>query len=168
MRAAQDPEMGLDAADVDALLRRGDMCVAAFAGDRMIAYVWRAFSIARWAPNVWVRFEKPYRYGFKGFTHPDFRGRRVSTALSFFSDRACAERGYSQAIALVEVHNLSSFAAEKHRQSVVVGYAGYVIFRGRPYPFRTRGVRKHTLRLCYLDEDSQPIRRMAFDAQRQS
>ncbi len=153
LRAAEDPDMGLDAKGIDELLSRGDRCTAAFDGERMIAYVWRSFSSARWAPNVWVVFAKPYRYGYKSFTHPDYRGRRISTAMSLFMDRECIAAGYTHAISLIETHNFVSLAAERHRPAVNVGHVGYFSVRGRHYPFRTWGIRKHRFRLQYVADD---------------
>ena len=46
--AARDPQFGLVPADIDAALARGDICAAAFDGDRMVSYVWRSFSSARY------------------------------------------------------------------------------------------------------------------------
>ena len=158
IRACDDPRAGLNAADVATALDRGDVCTAAFDGDRMVAYVWRSFTTARWAPNVWVAFEKPYRYGHKGFTDPAYRGRRISTALSLFMDRECIDSGYTHAISLVETHNYTSLAAEAHRPSVHVGYAGYLKLRGSHYPFRTWGARKHKFRLRHVEDESNPSR----------
>ena len=69
-------------ANVDASLDRGNICAAAFDRDRMVAYVWRSFSTAPHTDGLWVTFERPYRYGYKAFTAPAYRGQHLQDALS--------------------------------------------------------------------------------------
>ena len=154
LRAAQDPVMGLNPANVDAALQRGDLCAATFDGDRMVAYVWRSFSTAPHADGLWVTFERPYRYGYKGFTHPDYRGQHLRDAPVFLTDRLCVERGFTHALAFVELGNLPSIAQDQRRDNRVVGWAGYFKLFGRVYPFRTPGARRHTFRFVRRSEPS--------------
>ena len=70
VRAAEDPAFGLATADIDTALARGDICAAAFDGERLVSYVWRSFSTARYGDDVWVEIRTPYRYAYKGFTDP--------------------------------------------------------------------------------------------------
>jgi hypothetical protein len=153
LRAAREPELGLNAHDVRIALQRGELCVAAFDGERMIGYVWRALMPTRWAPHVWVEFSKPYRYGRKGMTLADYRGRHIANALSLFMDRYCLDQGYLHIISMIETHNFSSIEATKYRPRTFVGFAGYLTWRGRHYPFRTPGVRRHNFRLRYVADE---------------
>ncbi|HEX2482149.1 MAG TPA: hypothetical protein VHQ69_09735 [Methylomirabilota bacterium] len=75
------------------MLDRGDLCVAAFEGERLIAYVWRAFGSTPAEDGLWITVPKPARYGYKSFTRPEYRGRHIQQVLSFSTDRLCFERG---------------------------------------------------------------------------
>jgi hypothetical protein len=146
LQAALDPIMGLDKASIDAALDRGDICAAAFDRDRMVAYVWRSFSTAPHTDGLWVTFERPYRYGYKAFTHSDYRGQHLQDALSFLTEPPSVEQGYTKAISFVETHNYASIAQDLRRHNRVVGWAGYFKLFGRVYPFRTPGARRHSFR----------------------
>jgi len=146
VRAALDTTMGLRLASIDAALDRGDICAAAFDRDRMVAYVWRSFSTAPHVDGLWVTFERPYRYGYKALTHPDYRGQHLQDALSFLTEPPSVERGYTEGLAFVETHNYASIAQDLRRGNRVVGWAGYFKLFGRVYPFRTPGARRHTFK----------------------
>ncbi len=146
IRAAEDPVMGLVPTKIDAALDRGDICAAAFDGDKMVAYAWRSFSIAPHVDGLWVTFEHPYRYGYKALTHPDYRGQHLQDAISAVSNAPCIERGYTEALSIVESHNYASITQDLRRSNRVVGWAGYLKLLGRVYPFHTSGARRHTFR----------------------
>ncbi|HTK98333.1 MAG TPA: hypothetical protein VL379_09940 [Pseudomonadales bacterium] len=147
MEAARDPDFDLVPADVEAALARGDICAAAFDGDRMVSYVWRSFSSAKYGDDLWVEIRKPYRYGYKGYTVPEYRGRHLQNSVALFTDDLCVARGHTHALSLIETHNFSSVQSESRRHSILVGWVGYFKILGRTYPFRSPGARKHELRL---------------------
>jgi hypothetical protein len=154
LRAAQDPIMELDPATVDAALRRGDICVAAFDStrehvsdpERLVSYAWRSFTTAPHVEGLWVTFERPHRYGYKSLTLPDYRGRHLQDLVSYYTDALCLERGFRYGLAIIETHNFASIASNLRRGSRVVGWAGYVKLFGRVFPFRSSGARRHTFR----------------------
>lgn len=146
MLAARDPVMGLRPESIDAALERGDMCSAVFEQERMLAYAWRAFSTAPHVDGLWVTFERPYRYGYKSLTHPDYRGQHLQSLASPVTDAACIERGYRKTLGFVESHNYASITNSLRLGNRLVGWAGYFKFFGRVYPFRSPGARKHTFR----------------------
>lgn len=149
-RAARDPVMELDLAAVDSALQRGDLCVAAFDRnsdpERLVAYVWRSFTTAPHVDGLWVTFERPYRYGYKALTHPDYRGRHLSDHVSRHTDALCVQRGYRYALSIIETHNFASIASDRRRGNRVVGRVGYVRLFGRIFPFHSPGARRHTFR----------------------
>ena len=138
--------MGLQPSDVEAALSRGDICAAAFRNDRMVAYTWRSFSTAPHVDGLWVEFERPYRYGYKMFTHPDCRGQHLQEAIGGLTDAMCIERGYTRSISFVETHNYPSVATDLRRGNRRVGWAGYLKLFGWVFPFRSPGARRHTFR----------------------
>lgn len=140
--AAGDPQMQLDIGFVEAALARGDICAAAFLGASLVAYAWRSFSWAPLGSGLAVEFSKPYRYGYKAYTLPEYRGLRIQEALSSMSDRHCVERGYTRGISYVETHNTPSIHMTQRLGGRCVGFAGYVTLFGRRFPFRSPGVKR--------------------------
>lgn len=151
LAAARDPEFGLVPADIDAALARGDICAAAFEGDRMVSYVWRSFSSARYGDDLWVEIQKPYRYGYKGFTQPEYRGRHIQNTVALFTDALCVARGHTHSLSLIETHNFASIISEQRRHSEVVGWVGYLKIFGRTYPFRSPGARRTGIRMWHAN-----------------
>ena len=152
--AARDPEMGLNPVTIDAALRRGDICVGAFDRqtnpERLVSYTWRSFTTAPHVDGLWVAIERPVRYGYKAFTHPDYRGRHLQDLVSYYTDALCLDRGFRYALSIIETHNFASIASDKRRGNRVVGWAGYIKALGHVFPFRSPGARRHTFRFVKI------------------
>jgi len=129
---------------VEKALRRGDVCVAAFDADAMVSFSWFSFSFAPAEEGTWVQLCKPYRYVFKSYTHPDYRGLRLQRALLFLLDADHLDQGYTHTIGYVESHNYASIAAGIAAGASWVGYAGFLKCFGRIYPFSTPGAKRHS------------------------
>jgi len=127
-------------------LKRGAYCMAAFDGDTIVSYTWRAFSTAPHVEGLWVEFDRRYRYGYKGFTHPDYRQQGLQNAISLLSDAECIRRGRTHGIGFIETHNYPSLISNHKRGNKRVGYAGFLRIRGRLFPFRTPGAKRHGFR----------------------
>jgi hypothetical protein len=147
-RAVTELRGQLDPGFIAAARARGDVCLAAFHAERMIAYVWRSFTMAPHADGLWVRIDPPYWYTYKMYTHADFRGQRLSGLLTLLGDTVCADRGRIRGVGFIEIGNTASLRANLRLGSRVVGYAGYVRLLGRAYPFRTPGAASSTFRFC--------------------
>jgi len=139
-RASGDDELRLSREFVDAALARGDVACGAMHGDRLIAYLWRTSKIAPHENGLWVRVTPPYHYGYKGFTHPDYRGQHINPALAFASDTYFLEHGLTHMVGFVDLRNASSLATGKTKRLSIVGYAGYGKWFGRCFPYRTPAV----------------------------
>ena len=136
-------ELSLDF--INDALDRGDFCAGAFDGPHMVSFVWRSFSTAPHLDGLWVAFEKPYRYGYKAYTRPEYRGRHLIKSVTEYTDKLCIERGFTRGIGFVKTDNFASLAAEKkHKGYKGVGFAGYVKVFGKVYPFRSPGAKKST------------------------
>jgi hypothetical protein len=150
LRAAQDPVMELDPVRIEAALRRGDICVGAFdqavIPEWLVSYTWRSFTTAPHVDGLWVTFERPHRYGYKGFTHPDYRGRHLPDLVAYETDALCVKRGFRYGLAIIETHNFASIASNQRRDGRIVGWSGYFKVLGRVFPFRSHGARRHSFR----------------------
>ncbi|MEX1033713.1 MAG: hypothetical protein WDZ30_10160 [Cellvibrionaceae bacterium] len=141
--ASADPIYDLDPDFIKKAQGRGELCMAVFEGGKILAYLWRTFASTGHEKGLWVHFDERYVYGFKAFTHPDYRQQRLQHSLSYTFDTLLRERGYSHCIAFIETHNFPSLISDKKRGHRRVGYAGYLTLFGRVIPFRTPGARRH-------------------------
>ncbi len=139
-RACETIPDQLDRKFVDEALARGDICTACFVNGEMIKFGWRSYTFAPHVPGVWVKVTKPYRYGYKAYTIPEYRGRHIGIVPGSF-DYLDSERGYTHGVAFIETHNFASLAGSRRRKNRQVGYMGYFRLFGRTFPFRTRGVK---------------------------
>ena len=142
LAASEDPELDMFWAFVESALAHGGVAFGAFDGTTLVAYMWRTLSVAPHLDGVWVKVDRPYRYGYKAFTRPKYRGRHINAAVSFFSDAYFLERGYTKDIGLIDVSNLSSLETAKYKGNTSIGFAGYVKWFGRCFTFRTPAVRR--------------------------
>jgi hypothetical protein len=155
LAAADRGDMMLDRERVEDALAHGDLCSAAFDGDRMVGYAWNAFRKAPHINAIWIEFQAPYRYGYKSFVLPEYRGRRISNGMAPHSDKDSINRGFTDAISFVETHNYKSIRATcRHPGREFVGVAGYLYLFGRLLPFRSPSVRKLGFRFVPPGEDS--------------
>jgi hypothetical protein len=143
IEAATDPVNDLNADWVRKAHQRGDICMAAFDGDQIACYVWRAFSPAPFEKGLWVHFSPEYPYSYKAYTRPDYRRRRLQHYASLSMERWMLERGYTHIISYIETHNYPSLTSSKKRGNRRVGLAGYLRLFGRTLPFRSPGARRH-------------------------
>src|SRR5687767_5836956 len=81
-----DPELELNAYQVQAAFARGDVCLGAFDGARLVGYGWLAYGPAPHTGGAWVHFDPEARYSYKKFVRPGDRGRRVAHGLSALAD----------------------------------------------------------------------------------
>ena len=142
LAAFEDSELGLSCEFVESALARGDVAVGALDGTTLVAYDWSTVSAAPDHDGLWTKINRPYRYGYNTFTHPKYSGKHLSTAISFFSDTYFLERGYTERIGYVDISNLPSLAARKHRGEERIGFAGYVKWFGCYFMFRTPAVKR--------------------------
>jgi len=151
--AAGRGDMMLDGPRLDDALARGDLCSAAFDGNRMIGYAWSAFRTAPHIDDIWIEFQPPYRYGYKSFVLPEYRGRRVSNGMATQSDADSIERGFTHAISFVETHNYKSIRATcRHPGRRFEGIAGYFRLFGKVIPFRSPAVKRLGFRFIPPEE----------------
>ncbi len=149
IRAAHEMPKQLGFRFLEDALARGDICLAAFHDETMVAFIWRSFTRVPHADGLWVEVEWPYRYGYKAYTKPDFRGQGLSGWLSRLGDEVCLDKGFRYGVGFVETHNYPSIKADLRVGGRMVGYAGYLKLFGKAYPFRTRGVVPHTFRFYH-------------------
>ena len=148
--ATLDPELGISQAFLDNALSKGDRCYGAFEQNRLVAYVWRSSDVARHEADVGVSVSRPYVYGYKGLTRSSHRGYGLNVALVAFAGLDYLESGYTQLAAFVALYNLASLANSQENGFVHIGYAGYLRWFGRVFPFSTAAPRRIGFRFVVL------------------
>lgn len=141
LQASADPHLDLKTEWIKRAEARGEICLAVFDDERIIAYLWRAFGPTPHGDGLWVHFDPRLSYSFKGFTRPEHRRQRLQQALSYALDDWLLGQGYSHSIRFVESHNYPSLINRPDQRSV--GYAGYLRLLGRVIPFRSPGARRY-------------------------
>ncbi len=120
---------------------RGEGCVGAFDGPRLVAYAWYAIEPAPHSNGLWMDFDRRAVYIYRAFVAPRYRGRGIAPALYRFADRLFLERGREIALLCIEAGNKPSLAASRHSGAHGVGYCAYWHGAGQFLSVRTSGVR---------------------------
>lgn len=141
LEACADPKLQLTREFVHAAITRSDIAFGAFDGSKLVTYIWRALAAAPHTEDVWVRVDRPFNYAYNSFTHPAYRGNRISAAVQLFSDEEMFRQGFTHRAGFVSVANSSSLAVGKYMGAEPIGYAGYLHWFGHYFSFRTRAVR---------------------------
>jgi RimJ/RimL family protein N-acetyltransferase len=120
-RFARDPAYDLDPEMAQRAADGRNSCFAALDGDRMAAYGWyaREWIEPEHCDGFGLRMPREVVYMYKGFTHPDFRGKRLHGAVMGLALRDFAADGVRALISTVEWTNdasLKSCARLGYRQ----------------------------------------------------
>jgi len=133
---------------VRAAFERGDLCIGALDGARLVGYLWIGFSATPHVGGVWVDFNPRARYSYKSFVRPAYRGRRIVQGLYVVADDLCHRRGRRFLIHFVDADNRASLAAVLRSGSRRVGYACYLRWPGVFAAWRSPGAARYGFRFC--------------------
>ena len=152
---AKRPGLDMREAFVREALEKGDVCHAIFFEGDIVAYNWSAFTPTQDVDGVFVGFGDNYRYGYKAFTLPEYRGLHLLQAFRLVRDRYCmVTHGRTHTIAYVAVDNRSSIHYMTSMGDRRIGFAGYLKRGPIFWPFRTPGARRHGFRFFLPPEFS--------------
>lgn len=87
-----------------------DLCFAALSGERLAAYGWYALGSieAKHGGGLATSFPASMAYMYKGFTHTDFRGKRLHGVAMGLALQELASRGIDQLLSTVDWTNWPS------------------------------------------------------------
>ena len=143
---SEDPDLQFSSTFVRESLGRGDTCFGVLHRGRLVAYRWYAFEGPTPCDDgLEIRFASPGRaYGYKAFTDPGYRGRRLQDLCMRGADAALLRRGCTHAVGYIGVHNYSSLRAQSRAQALErLGYVAYLKAFGRAFVVSTSGVRRN-------------------------
>jgi hypothetical protein len=143
-----DPELELKPDQVQAAFGRGEVCLGAFDGGRLVGYVWLAYGPAPHTGGMWVQFDPRGRYTYKKFVRPAYRGRKVAHGLSALGDAPAFARGREFSLHFVALGNRASLKSALRSGSRTVGYAGVLRCGQLSMPFRSPGARRYGFRFA--------------------
>ena len=107
---AADPSNDLDESMTVRSADGRDFCFAALSDGRLAAYGWYALESIEPDHNFGVAMSYPPKvaYMYKGFTHPDFRGKRLHGVGMALALRELTKRGISKLVSTVDWTNQPS------------------------------------------------------------
>ena len=79
--------LDLSEAFVRDALEKGDVCPAILRNGAIVSYSWCAFTPTHDEDGVFVHFGGTYRYAYKSFTLPEYRGQHLIRVLAPIRDR---------------------------------------------------------------------------------
>ena len=137
-----DPELELEPAKIDEAFGRGDACVGAFEGERLVGYVWYSYGDAPHYAGIWVAIPPEARYAYKALLRRSCRGKGWGKVLYEQAGAVSPRRGRSLGITFIYVDNLASIRPAEQAGWRTVGIAGH-LGNGRLFlPFRSPAVRR--------------------------
>jgi len=154
----RDGELELDEAKVLAALRRGDICIGALHGNRLVGYVWFAFGNTPHVAGSWVRVERSTRYLYKAFVRPGCRRRGFASQMYAAASALCPRRGRVLGTLAVEADNTAGLRTPRRAGWRGIGYAGFVRCLGRVLVFRSYGALRYGFALFVPGENGQVAR----------
>lgn len=153
-----DPQLDLGEGMVRDAILAGDDCVGAFAGGRLVGYVWFSYADAPHLNGVRVSVPAQAIYRFKAFVLPAWRGRGIASFLYGAADGIVARPARRYVVNCVAVQNLASIAASRRSGDALLGHLGYWQARRCFAAYHTPEVEAFGLRFHLARRDSRSTR----------
>jgi hypothetical protein len=101
-------------------INKGDECFAIMDGDSLASYGWYSNRPTRVNDELELHFNEQYIYMYNGFTHPNYRGKRLHAIGMTMALDHYLSRGYKGIVSWVEANNFNSL-----RSCYRMGYRGF-------------------------------------------
>ena len=101
-------EYGISKEFLSGALAKGDACYALLQGSRVAAFGWYSRQATAVNDELTLHFDPAYVYMYFGYTHPDYRGKRLHAFGMTHALRAYTERGRKGLVSFVESDNFAS------------------------------------------------------------
>jgi hypothetical protein len=108
---------------IDAALRKGDVCVAAFESDHIVSYAWCSTGSTQVLDHIRMQIGPDYVYGYKARTSRGHRGRGLHTAGKQFAAKEVAVPRGKGMVAIIEMGNDRSLISEARGHAPKFGIA---------------------------------------------
>lgn len=131
LQLAQDPRLDISKDFINSAFEQNHLPFGLLMDDKLAAYAWQSRSSVWLRENIFVEFPAEYRYGYKAFVLPEFRGQRLISLIYNFQSNYFLELGINKTIGYIEISNFASFAnaeasvkSNKTVKRMDLGYAG--------------------------------------------
>lgn len=121
---AREPSNEIDGSLADRLELGYDFCIGSVIEDRLAGYCWIATHSVEARHNrstdsagVALSYPEEYAFRYKGFTHPDFRGRGIYRRVAHVASLEMKKKGVRYILSTAEIINYSAL-----RSSYRCGY----------------------------------------------
>jgi hypothetical protein len=135
---------GLDREFLEAAKQRNDICTANFCDGELVGYAFSTFSRARVTEQLDVLVPEGFRYGYKGWTHPEHRRANLSRMRTYVRRQTRRADHLERSIHYIETHNYPSLLhgyRHPRMRSLRMGLCGWITVFGRQIPFNSRRAR---------------------------
>ena len=101
-------EYGISKEFLSDALAKGDECYALLQGSRVVTFGWYSRQATAVNEELTLHFDPAYVYMYFGYTHPDYRGKRLHAFGMTHALRSYTERGGKGLVSFVESDNFAS------------------------------------------------------------
>ncbi len=138
-----DERVDIPAEFVSKSIARGDWCHLFRDGADIASYTWSTKQTCPVVDNVVMHFSSDYRYTFKSFTVPAYRGQHLlPLALARLLTEAVKEE-HKGLVGYVEAHNASSLKSTLRLGYRIFGTCFLIRVLGHAFTLRTPGCRHY-------------------------
>lgn len=140
----------MDAAFIDDAILAGDRCYGALDGDALVAYGWysnRPTAVTAIADDMILHFDPSYSYMYRGYTVPEYRGKRLHGIGMARAMEALVQGGSAGLVSVVDSGNFASLASCYRLGYRSFGQIIAVRIAGHCFTHETRGCEAYDLRL---------------------
>lgn len=128
-------------------IAKGDRCYGAIDGDRIAAYGWYSTRPTAVTDGLVLRFDEQWAYMYKGYTLPEYRGRRLHGLAMARAMRAYVEEGKKGLVSYVDASNEASLKSCRRMGYREMGLLLGALVAGRWVTHATRGCEAYGLAL---------------------
>jgi hypothetical protein len=128
-------------------LEKGDQCFGMFDGDRMASFGWYSNQPTNISDGLRLHFDPSWVYMYKGFTHPDYRGKRLHGTGMSLALLAYTQQGSRGLISYVKSNNFQSLRSIERMGYRIFGDIYLARVMGRPVTWSTPGCKPYGFRL---------------------
>jgi len=148
LRFSDDPALGLSRDFIHNALKSGDVSFGVLHADRLVSYRWYAFSgTTPCEHGLSMRYAYPGRtFGYKAFTDPSYRGKRLQDYCMQHADPILLRRGCTHTIGYIALYNLPSLrVVSRARDTKFLGIIAYTTVLRRNLAVATPAVRRNRI-----------------------
>lgn len=149
-RHVADPDSLLTDRFIDEAAAKGDRCYALFDGDRVMSYGWysnRPTRLTEVTSGAVLHFDPRYAYMYHGYTHPDYRSRRLHAIGMAAALEELTNEGLSGLVSYVVSSNFSSLKSCYRMGYQCFGHIVMVKLGDRYVWSATAGCKKYDFRV---------------------